>query len=713
MFIRINLISIIMISLLSALPAQSQWTNRGEYSELKAGESAIVYLKATADGKAFFTQSADTLRKWDIESGELLDEKYLEGIQYGACAVSDDEKYYAYSTSFRPWYLSYVKICSYENDKLIDSLLPFKNMIYYSHGSESEFANEKVMVTFLNNDKELLLAANFNWYYAQDGGFGGILKKYLSFDNDSCIDYSINRGIWDYKLSYDENLLVYSFKYTASNTHFNTSSYNAGLVLYDSNKDTSYSLSTFKSNYYTNIFDTRVFDLTNDDKIITAFVDYSNLISWNTEDRQIINNYPFDGFNIKSLKYEKNKNFLLLGVDFTEEKPVFLTVDCLNHTITDTMYFDGSFSISDILQTNDSTIILSCSDGYVRKISPEVLSVKFKAIFATPANYYQTGDSVKFNNYSTGNIKSCHWQFGDGYESYETDAYHHYKTAGEFVASLVVSDGKLYDTMSKVITVKEKLFADFSSNYNSGYLPLEVRFYDKSEGDIEEWLWNFGDGTSFNGTESHSYFREVRQIHCYLNSIQFIFLPDTLIREKYMDIHRIDIPVIDFEREIPRTEEYFGYIRKWLEGRSGYEISRNNFILLLNSGTTRIEDEEFKTNYYMQDIIKLTSNDSIINLFFQERDHSEVISRSIHLTQQKNIINYGRINFFNLIDTTGIQLANNDGCGNSGDIINLSDSSIIAVNAYGGVTYYHDYSLAPAWNYNFNSSSGPTGSFSC
>ena len=111
----------------------------------------------------------------------------------------------------------------------------------------------------------------------------------------------------------------------------------------------------------------------------------------------------------------------------------------------------------------------------------------------------------------------------------------------------------------------------------------------------------------------------------------------------------------------------------------------------------------------MQDIIKLTSNDSIINLFFQERDHSEVISRSIHLTQQKNIINYGRINFFNIIDTTGIELANNTGCGDSGDMINLGDSSIIAINITGGVTYYHNYSLVPEWNYNFNSNRGPLG----
>ena len=48
------------------------------------------------------------------------------------------------------------------------------------------------------------------------------------------------------------------------------------------------------------------------------------------------------------------------------------------------------------------------------------------------------------------------------------------------------------------ITLNLPVFADFSSDIQSGCAPLEVQFIDQSQGSPASWYWNFGDGEFSN-----------------------------------------------------------------------------------------------------------------------------------------------------------------------------------------------------------------------
>ena len=48
--------------------------------------------------------------------------------------------------------------------------------------------------------------------------------------------------------------------------------------------------------------------------------------------------------------------------------------------------------------------------------------------------------------------------------------------------------------------------AEFRADMIGGYAPLTVRFFDQSQGDVNEWLWSFGDGaTSSDQNPEHTY----------------------------------------------------------------------------------------------------------------------------------------------------------------------------------------------------------------
>jgi|GEM_PF-3701622 len=53
---------------------------------------------------------------------------------------------------------------------------------------------------------------------------------------------------------------------------------------------------------------------------------------------------------------------------------------------------------------------------------------------------------------------------------------------------------------------KGNFMAAFSADVKTGSAPLTVRFYDRSSGDVDEWLWDFGDGgTSGVQNPVHTY----------------------------------------------------------------------------------------------------------------------------------------------------------------------------------------------------------------
>ena len=119
--------------------------------------------------------------------------------------------------------------------------------------------------------------------------------------------------------------------------------------------------------------------------------------------------------------------------------------------------------------------------------------------------------AVQFTDASTGNPDTHSWDFGDGATSSDPNPAHTYTTAGTYTVALTVTGGGQAHTEVKAayITAVDPGVppaAEFRANTTGGYAPLVVRFFDQSQGDVDEWLWNFGDGaTSAGQNPVHTY----------------------------------------------------------------------------------------------------------------------------------------------------------------------------------------------------------------
>ena len=116
--------------------------------------------------------------------------------------------------------------------------------------------------------------------------------------------------------------------------------------------------------------------------------------------------------------------------------------------------------------------------------------------------YYEqgTGTSVAFEDFSfddDGEIVAWEWDFGDGsVDSTEQHPTHAFADYGTYDVTLTVTDddGNVVATTMEVEVLEAGApFADFDYSQLSG---TTVEFYDYSydgEGDVVEWLWDFGD----------------------------------------------------------------------------------------------------------------------------------------------------------------------------------------------------------------------------
>ena len=133
------------------------------------------------------------------------------------------------------------------------------------------------------------------------------------------------------------------------------------------------------------------------------------------------------------------------------------------------------------------------------------------------------GDTTKpvtFTDESIGEVyaDSWKWYFGDGDTSTEQNPGHYYDEEGIYTVSLTVAGPGSTSKETKfnctrvgtgVGTEKWPLIdAHFFANVTSGAVPFTVNFTDmsRSEGTINSWNWNFGDGgTNTDQNPAHTY----------------------------------------------------------------------------------------------------------------------------------------------------------------------------------------------------------------
>lgn len=128
------------------------------------------------------------------------------------------------------------------------------------------------------------------------------------------------------------------------------------------------------------------------------------------------------------------------------------------------------------------------------------------ASFTADKTTVAAGKPVQFTNSSTGVIESWSWNLGDNSTSTEQNPSHSYTKRGNYTVSLTVSNKGGNNTHTLVITVLEQPNADFIASQTKANVSSAVKFTDQSTGDIDSWLWDFGDkSTSTERNPSHTY----------------------------------------------------------------------------------------------------------------------------------------------------------------------------------------------------------------
>ena len=105
---------------------------------------------------------------------------------------------------------------------------------------------------------------------------------------------------------------------------------------------------------------------------------------------------------------------------------------------------------------------------------------------------------MSFTNETAGEVDTFLWDFGDGSGSSEADPAHVFTTPGTYSVSLSASGPGGEDTQLRtdlIVVTEPAPVAGFSATPTSGTAPLEVSFTNESTGEIDAFLWDFGDGS--------------------------------------------------------------------------------------------------------------------------------------------------------------------------------------------------------------------------
>ncbi len=133
------------------------------------------------------------------------------------------------------------------------------------------------------------------------------------------------------------------------------------------------------------------------------------------------------------------------------------------------------------------------------------------------ADFYFVQDSLNsfkfhFADASTGDIDNWEWDFGDGNVASTENPTHTYMQEGVYFVCLSISndEGTCSDVFCKEVIVSGDLPCQAEFNhYVMPENPLKVQFIDLSTGDLDVWIWDFGDGhTSFEANPTHEYTQE-------------------------------------------------------------------------------------------------------------------------------------------------------------------------------------------------------------
>jgi PKD repeat protein len=144
----------------------------------------------------------------------------------------------------------------------------------------------------------------------------------------------------------------------------------------------------------------------------------------------------------------------------------------------------GTYSVQ-LTVKNDAGSSIKTKDGYI--VVGQGMYADFEYTTSNPENTAPL--TVAFTDKSIGNVLKWTWRFGDGYVSYDRNPIHNYAYPGTYDVTLSVTGLSGSDSMTKTITVRSPLKADFIADPTTGSVPLTVMLSDISIGTPAQRTW--------------------------------------------------------------------------------------------------------------------------------------------------------------------------------------------------------------------------------
>ncbi|MFC2098360.1 PKD domain-containing protein [Bacteroidota bacterium] len=138
--------------------------------------------------------------------------------------------------------------------------------------------------------------------------------------------------------------------------------------------------------------------------------------------------------------------------------------------------------------------ITGCADEICQEIPVGVATCNLRADFAFFIDI--TKDAVTFNNRSGGTVTDYFWNFGDGVTSSAKDPSHSYEDPGFYLVTLSIMDEATgcNDHLAEFIQIGT-VDCRAAFEYKVDATTRNVQFYNKSQGTLSEYYWDFSDGT--------------------------------------------------------------------------------------------------------------------------------------------------------------------------------------------------------------------------
>lgn len=167
--------------------------------------------------------------------------------------------------------------------------------------------------------------------------------------------------------------------------------------------------------------------------------------------------------------------------------------------LTTSLQKKGTFTIKVKKGTDGNTLLDNCTQEL-----PAESSLSFNVYDTVNADFTFSlsrgceEDTVNYFHEGKNEVNSWIWKFNDQPQSNQQNPTILYKIAGLKETELIVSNGACSDTEKVIIYSKELFKPDFET-INSVCPGDKIPFKDKSQGDIINWFWDFGNGNEFNG----------------------------------------------------------------------------------------------------------------------------------------------------------------------------------------------------------------------